>query len=295
MKIAYCGYDFFSQCLQTLLSRGEDVYRAFTFECNNRFDFNQYLTEICQQHSIPLTDKPIDVDTLKQLQEEGCELLITAGYPHKIPDLTGTGIKGINFHPTLLPIGRSPWPLPWTILTGQERSGVTIHKLTPEFDAGDILLQEDFPLESNENLESLSAKHQILARTMLPRLMENFSEYWQNASPQEGDHSYWPRPTDADRTLDWNTTVSQLDRLSRSFGKMGCYGKFDGQYWLVYRLLAWPTHHHAGAGTVVHKTNTEIIVAAADGLVSLQYFEPAPWFKKHGSKKHDSKKINASG
>lgn len=217
MKIAYCGYDFFSQCLQALLSQGENVYRAFTFECDNHFDFNQYLTEICQKHSIPLTDKPIDLDTLKQLQQEGCELLITAGYRYKIPDLSGTSIKGINFHPSLLPAGRGPWPITRTILNNQQRSGVTIHKLTPEFDAGDILLQQGFALEANENLESLSAKYQILAKTMLPRVMENFSAYWQNASTQKGDRSYWPRPTDAERTLDWNQSVAQLDRQCRAF------------------------------------------------------------------------------
>lgn len=279
MKIAYCGYDFFSQCLQSLLSKGEDVYRAFTFKCDNRFDFNQYLTDICQQNSIPLTDKPIGPDTLKQLQKEGCELLITAGYCYKVPDLSGTGIRGINVHPSLLPVGRGPWPLPWTILSDQQRSGVTIHKLTPEIDAGDILLQEDFPLEADENLESLSAKSQILAKAMLPQAMDNFEGLWQEAFPQTGDNSYWPRATDKDRTLDWNSNILQLDRLSRAFGKMGCYCKFDGQYWLVYRLTTWPAEHNAEPGTVVHKTNTEIIVAATDGLVSLQYFEAVPWIK----------------
>jgi methionyl-tRNA formyltransferase len=291
MKIAYCGYDFFSQCLQTLLSRGDEVYRAFTFECDNRFDFNQYITDICQRHDIPLTDKPIDASDIRQMQEQGCELLITAGYCYKVPDLSATGIKGINVHPTLLPIGRSPWPLPWTILNEQERSGVTIHKLTSEFDAGDILHQQNFALQPNENLESLSAKHQILANSMISQVMENFSEYWQNATPQSGEHSYWPRPSDAERTLDWNSSVSQLDRQCRAFGKAGCYCKFDNQYWLAYRLVAWPAQHNAKAGTVVHKTNTEIIVAAADGLVSLQYFEAAPWYEE---KKRFEENINTS-
>lgn len=279
MKIAYCGYDFFSQCLQVLVSRGDDVCRVFTFDCDNHFDFNQYLAEICRENTIPLTDKAITPDDIMQLQSEGCELLISAGYRYKIPDLSGTGIKGINFHPSLLPVGRGPWPLTSTILTEQEFSGVTIHKLTPEFDAGDILLQEDFALEVDDNLESLSAKYQILAKTMLPRLMEDLPAYWQNAFPQKGKKIYWLRPNDADRMLDWGSGVSQIDRTCRAFGKMGSYCKFDGKYWLVYRLLAWPANHDAEVGTVVHKTNTETIVAAADGLVSLQYFEPAPWIK----------------
>lgn len=279
MKIAYCGYDFFSQCLQALLSEGHDVYRAFTFDCDNRFDFNQYLTEMCKKHAIPLSEQPISPADIKQLQAEGCELLITAGYCYKVPDLSGTGIKGVNIHPSLLPIGRGPWPLTGTILDEQTHSGISFHKLSTEFDAGDIVMQEDFALQTDDNLESLSAKYQLLARAMMSRLMNNFSDYWQNATPQKGNPSYWPRPSNVDRTLDWNTDVSQVDRVGRAFGKLGCYAKFDNQYWLVYRLVAWPAPHDAEPGTVVHRTNTEIIVAAANGLVSVQYFEAAPWLK----------------
>lgn len=278
MKIAYCGYDFFSQCLQNLLSRGDDVYRVFTFDCDNRFDYNQYITNICKQFSIPITDNPLDLQTLDQLEQEGCELLITAGYRYKIPDLTRTSIRGINIHPAYLPIGRGPWPLSWAILKELDSSGVSIHKLTSEFDAGDILLQEAFSVLPDENLESLSARAQILAGSMLPKVLDNFEHYWQSAIPQKGKYSYWPRPTDADRTLKWDSGITQIDRLCRAFGKMGCYGHFDEQYWLVYRLVAWPEQHDFSIGSVVHKTNTEMIVAASDGLVSLQYFDPAPWF-----------------
>ncbi|MDT8384048.1 MAG: formyltransferase family protein [Gammaproteobacteria bacterium] len=247
----------------------------FTFECDNRFDFNHNITEISRQYSLPLTDRPIGKNDLEQLRQEGCELVITAGYRYKVPDLSSVGIKGINIHPTLLPVGRGPWPLPWTILSGQQRSGVTIHKLTPDFDAGDILVQREFALEANENLESLSAKTQLQAKAMLTDLMDNFTDAWQSARPQGEEYSAWPRPSIADRTLDWNAGVAKLDTLCRAFGKMGCYGKFDGKIWIVYRLVAWPAHHDYESGAVVHQTNTEMIVAAAEGLVSLQYFEPA--------------------
>jgi len=275
MKIAYCGYDFFSQCLQSLLSGGEEVYRVFTFECDNRFDYNQYILDICNQYSLPITKNPVDQKVLEQLQREGCELLITAGYRYKIPDINGTDIKGINIHPTLLPIGRGPWPLPQIILTNQKDSGVSIHKLTNEFDAGDILLQEKFPVEINENLESLSAKTQILASSMISRVLEGFDHYWHTAVPQEGEISYWPRPTNIDRTLKWEYNISKIDRLCRAFSKMGCYCRFDDKYWIVYHLTAWQEKHDYKIGSIVHKTNTEMIVAASDGLVSLQYFEPA--------------------
>ena len=275
MKIAYCGYDFFSACLTGLISRGFDVYRVFTYECDNRFTFNQYVLEIAGRHGIPLGKQPIDGEIIAGLADEGCNILITAGYQYKIPPLEGTGIKGINIHPSLLPIGRGVWPLTPTILTQQENTGVSIHKLTETFDAGDLLAQEKLSVSRDENLESLSCKVQILAARMLVDLMEDFEERWASARPQGPGGSYWPMPSLEDRSIQWTMNVAEISRISRACGKFGCFTRFNEKSWIVYDLTAWKETHEYEIGTVVHKTNTEMVVAASDGLVCLRYFEPS--------------------
>jgi methionyl-tRNA formyltransferase len=274
MKIAYCGYDFFHACLAELLLAGMDVYRVFTVTCDNRVNFNQYIYQLCEKNNIPVSEQPITEETIKQLQSEGCELLIAAAYNYKIPSLSAAKIKGINIHPTLLPIGRGIWPLPWTILTGQKQSGVSIHKLTEEYDAGDILLQRSFSVAPDERLESLSAKTQLLARNMILDVALNFEHYWGTAVAQSGDVSIWNYPPKEQRTLSWEKNVGELDRICRAFGKFGCFATFENNNWIVYGLSAWEKRHNFTIGSVVHKTNTEMIVAARDGLVSLLYFEP---------------------
>ncbi|MGD8567287.1 MAG: formyltransferase family protein [Gammaproteobacteria bacterium] len=274
MKIAYCGYDFFSAGLQELLVTQHEIQRIFTVSCDNRFNYNQYIYQIGQRHGIPVTEQQVDAQILNQLRSEGCELLITAAYYYKIPDLSATGLKGINVHPTLLPVGRGVWPLPWTLLTGQSQSGVTIHKLAPEYDAGDILLQQAFPIATNECLESLSAKVQMMAKSMIVEVTDNLDRYWQSAQPQTGEVSVWNQPSKEQRTLNWHHSVEDLDRTCRAFGKFGCFADFDNRHWVVYGLAGWQQLHPHEPGTVVHKTNTEMIIAASDGLVSLLYFEP---------------------
>jgi methionyl-tRNA formyltransferase len=276
MKIAYCGYDFFHACLIELLAGQYDVYRVFTFPCDNQFNFNLYIREICDKHNLPLTDLQVDEAVVKELEKEGCELIITAGYRYKVPDLTRSSMMGINVHPTLLPVGRGIWPLPGTILTDQHQSGVTIHKLSEEYDAGDVLLQQSFPLTTDERLESLSAKVQLVAKDLLLKVMADFDSYWVHSRPQTGDTSVWDMPDREQRTLSWQLPVKDLDRTCRAFGKFGCYATFNEQNWVVYGLTAWKQAHDFTIGSVVHKTNTEMIVAASDGLVSLLYFEPAP-------------------
>ena len=275
MKIAYCGYDFFSACLEELLTAHWDVYRIFTVPCDNLYNYNQYIYDIAKTHDLPVTEQRINEQIIHQLQSEGCELLITAAYYYKIPDLSATNIKGINIHPTLLPTGRGVWPLPWTILTSQQQSGVTIHKLAQEYDAGDMLLQKSFPLTSNECLESLSAKVQLMAKDLLLNVVTDLDRHWQLATPQTGPVSIWNYPAKEQRTLDWNESVDDLDRICRAFGKFGCFATFNDKDWVVYDLAGWKQSHQYQPGSVVHRTNTEMIVAARDGLVSLLYFEPA--------------------
>jgi methionyl-tRNA formyltransferase len=55
-------------------------------------------------------------------------------------------LGAINVHPSLLPRHRGPLPLFWTYYANDRVSGVTVHHASQVFDAGDIILQESFPL-----------------------------------------------------------------------------------------------------------------------------------------------------
>lgn len=276
MKIAYCGYDFFSASLHELLNANKNVYRLFTVPDRGAVNDNKYMTKIASQFKIPVSEERITEDTVNQLAAENCELLITAAYNYKIPSLESANIKGINVHPSLLPQGRGEWPLPWVILTDQKTTGITVHKLTQEYDAGDILLQKSFVVDEDETLESLSAKTQMQAKGCLLDAVSEFDQLWETAEPQKGHVSYWGNPPKEERTLDWQFSVKKLDRICRAFGKCGCYATFDDQQWMVYLVKAWEQPHQYKVGDVVHKTSTEMIVAASDGLVSLVYFSKLP-------------------
>lgn len=275
MKIAYCGYDFFHGCLRRLIADGHEILKVFTFDCDNRYNFNQYIHEVCKQQQLVLTTSAVTLSDLRQLQAQGCELVVTAGYRYKVPDLGLLPIKGINVHPTLLPGGRGVWPLPWVILKQQARSGVSIHKLTPEFDAGDVLWQTPFDVTADENLESLSCKTQMHAVQALSAVMSDFEGKWANAQAQDQHKaSLWPMPRRSDRTMEWNKRVAELDRISRAFGKFGAYAFFDDNWWCVYDAKVWQQYHQEPVGRVVHKSNTEMVISASDGFVCLRIFEP---------------------
>lgn len=47
----------------------------------------------------------------------------------------------VNLHPALLPFYRGPAPFFWCLLHGERRTGITLHRVTPEIDAGEPLHQ----------------------------------------------------------------------------------------------------------------------------------------------------------
>lgn len=276
MKIIYCGYDFFSACLQSLLESRHEILQVFSFPCTAPLDSNTYIQTLCNDYQLPYTQQRISKSSILDLKKNGADTLITAGYPYKIPELDDIGIRGINVHPMLLPNGKGVWPLPWVILNSLEQAGVSIHKLTPQWDSGEILLQTAFDLSQRDNLETVTARSQLAAKQLVATCFQDFDRYWDTATPQQGNGSYWGYPSQQDRSINWQSGIETIDRTCRAFGKVGCFARFDNQLWLVTDLNVWPDPHHYPAGQVIHKTNTEMIVAASDGLCSMRYFHAAP-------------------
>ena len=276
MKIAYFGYDFFVDCLDMILSNGHTVSALYTFECDNEnYNFNTRIQAICQQHNIPISfDRPDD-SMLPKLEAQGVEIIISAGYPYKLP--VSDAIRGINIHPTLLPRGRSAWPLPWIILLGDRTSGVTIHKLTTDWDAGDIIQQTQFNVIGNETLESLSCKSRVAAVDCLKTVLLDFDKTWRTATPQENNQaSYWPMPTDQDRTIHLDEEVDTIDRIVRAFGNFESFITFDNRKWLVQNATIWKEPHSHKPGTVLTHNNMSALLAAKDGYVCLTHFRINP-------------------
>tara|TARA_B100001094_G_C18189732_1_gene806307 strand:- start:3900 stop:4634 length:735 start_codon:yes stop_codon:yes gene_type:complete len=61
----------------------------------------------------------------------------------------------VNFHGSLLPNYAGSHALNWQILNGEKISGVTIHELTSEIDAGKIFLQKQFEIGFEEDANDI--------------------------------------------------------------------------------------------------------------------------------------------
>ena len=89
-----------------------------------------------------------EVTLTERLRSARPDLICVATFPWRISlEITALASLGaINVHPSLLPRHRGPLPLFWTYHADDRTAGVTVHHVSQAFDAGDIILQERFPL-----------------------------------------------------------------------------------------------------------------------------------------------------
>lgn len=225
MKIAYIGIDLLYSVMCTLLECGCEILEVFTCRTDNKTEFNAKILAMGECLGVPCHIGPIRKEDLERLRENGCEAVFCAAYYHRIP--VDTTLPMVNIHPSLLPVGRGAWPMPVTILKGLENGGVTVHKLAPGLDEGDIVLQESFPVSKHENLETFMAKVEAALGHMLPLLVERFEELYDSAVPQ-GDGEYWVCPGPEDWTVTDDMEPETSDRILRAFYGYECILKTKG-------------------------------------------------------------------
>jgi phosphoribosylglycinamide formyltransferase-1 len=112
------------------------------------------------------------------LADASVDLAVLAGYDQLLRPsyFAAFGGRTINIHPSLLPAhggaGMMGLEVHRSVLaSGDPESGVTIHEVTPELDAGPILAQARVPVVPGDDAESLAARvlaaeHRLLVATL---------------------------------------------------------------------------------------------------------------------------------
>ena len=84
--------------------------------------------------------------------------------------------KIINIHPSLLPAFKGKDAIKNAFDYGVKYTGVTVHYVTPEVDAGPIICQEVVKIEETDTLESLEVKIHDIEHKIYPAALKKIFE-----------------------------------------------------------------------------------------------------------------------
>lgn len=107
---------------------------------------------------------------------EKTDLILTYRCPYilKRKQFLRPKLGAYNIHPTLLPkySGLNPWE---DIFKNNEKiSGVTIHRITEKVDMGEIICQQEFVIETTDNILTARYKADRIAAVMINGFIHKF-------------------------------------------------------------------------------------------------------------------------
>ena len=219
-------------------------------------------------------------------------------------------LGSFNLHPGPLPRYAGLNSVCWAIYRGETEHGVTLHKLTPEIDAGPIVYQESVRVGDDETGLSLTVKCVNIGVPLISRLLEAAAQGPSHIPliPQDlSKREYFGRTVPHNGNLSWNRPARRIVdfvRASNFFPFRSPWGvprtrRGDSTLGILKaRLTGTPAD--APPGTVGAERSGGVEVAGADeGVLVRQVFRdgvgvPARDVLKAGERLADCENARAS-
>jgi methionyl-tRNA formyltransferase len=123
----------------------------------------------------------------------------------------------LNVHPSLLPRWRGAAPIERSIMAGDQRTGVSVMKVTAGLDSGPVALQEEVSIGVEDDFEKLSEELAALGGELLVRAFDLQEEGRLELTEQEDEKATYAEKIDAgDRRLDPSRPAVELARVVRA-------------------------------------------------------------------------------
>ncbi len=157
-------------------------------------------------------------ELVSRLQCEKIDILFLLSYGHILPAavLESPLLAAINLHPSNLPWYRGAAPIERQIMDGCVTSAVSIIRMSPLLDRGDILGQRSFDIAPDDYRPDVEAS---IVRAGVPLALEVIDRLLSATvccTPQLGHGSYARKVTSEEELIDWSLPVARIFNLIRA-------------------------------------------------------------------------------
>lgn len=283
MRVVFCGNPAFSlPTLDALYSSAHRIVGVVSSPDKPRGRGRKVqplpIKERAQDVGIPMLQPghlkdPAFLETIRALEPDSLVVVAFRILPRELFAMPRFG--SFNVHPSLLPRGRGPAPIPWTLIRGETETGVTIIRLIEKIDGGDILAQERTPIEADDNYGRL---HDRLAQ-MGARLLVQVLDTYERGNPptpiaqDESRVTTAPKLFSDDYKIDWSQSARQIRNRIRAFSpEPGAVTRFGTISLKI--LSADETVSDIEPGMLLRDGTNGLIVGSGQGGLRLQVVQP---------------------
>ncbi len=278
MRIIFMGTpDFAVPTLKMLYESGHEVAAVFT-QPDKPKGRGYKLTPppvkvLALEHSTPvyqpesLKKQPEMCDIIRQIAPD---CIVVAAYGKILPKqvLDIPKYHCVNVHGSLLPKYRGAAPIQWSVLNGDECSGITTMLMGEGLDTGDMLMQQSTPIGENETASELFDRLADIGAKLLIKTLEKLEN--DEITPVHQDEelaTYAPMLSKDMCMLDFSKPVREVHKKICGLSDWPCaVTVLDGKRLKVYRSeIVSNKMPEKAPGTVID--TAEFCVCCADGVI----------------------------
>ena len=251
LDLVFCGTPRFAvPTLETLATAGHRIHLVVTQPDRPKGRGLELVASPVKESALKLQLPVTQPDRIKNNDEFRAQLaalkpdaIIVVGYGRIIPqwmlDLPRLG--NINLHGSLLPRYRGAAPIQWAIARGETVTGVTTMRLDAGLDTGDILLQQEMPVATDDTAETIAPRLAALGADLMVDTLQGLQDGAIHPRPQDNSlATLAPILKKEDGLIDFTRPAAEIFNRMRGFQPWpGAYTKFRGKNLQI--LKAQPT------------------------------------------------------
>ncbi len=184
--------------------------------------------------------------------------------PKRILDIPKYGC--VNLHGSLLPKYRGAAPIQWSVINGDEVTGVTTMLMDVGLDTGDILLTSEKKIAPEETAGEVFDALANLCPELLIKTLKALEEGSITPLKQDNDNATYVSVLKKEMSvINWNETASVIHNLIRGMNPWPVARTFfNGKVLKIYSSCVCIEKSSASSGSVIIKGD-DILVACGEG------------------------------
>lgn len=283
MKIVYMGTpDFAVYGLKALVEAGHDVVAVITQPDKAKGRSKSLVpTPVKKQaieYNIPVyqPEKVKEESVVNMLKELAPEVIVVAAYGQILPEsiLNIPPYGCINIHASLLPKYRGAAPIEWSIIDGEDVTGVTTMYMEKGLDTGDMIEKEEIVIESDDTGATLHDKLAEAGGRLIITTLEAVKAGTATRTKQDDSLSCYAKMLSKDMgDIDFTKDAVSIERLIRGLNPWPCaYTTLDGKSLKLFK--ADVVEKEGNPGEIIEVTKKTFTVACGKDALVIRNLQP---------------------
>lgn len=284
MKVIFMGTpDFSVGTLEALVEAGHEVVLAVTQpdKPKGRGKEMQFtpVKECALKYNIPVFQprRVREAECIEELRKYNADIMVVVAFgqilPKEILEMTPYGC--VNVHASLLPKYRGAAPIQWSIIDGEEVTGVTTMQMNEGLDTGDMLLKVEIPIEEKETGGSLHDKLAEAGAKLCVKTLEALQNKTVTPVPQGETTTAYAKMLEKQLgNIDWTKSAVEIERLIRGLTPWpSAYTNWNGKVMKIWDAKVVESENdtnEAQPGAIEKVEKDTFDVQTGDGLLKVR-------------------------